>query len=536
MFVTANSAFRPGAAFGLTLVALVMAGPPVVADDQAGLVIRSTTRLVQMSVIALDKQGRPVLDLKKEDFEVFDNGRPCSLTVFVVETPDSAVRPQPLPHNTFTNQFARTTGARSGYAVIVLDWLNTLWSDQTRARQQVVQMLKRIEQHDRIALYVLDRRLKVINEFSDDAATLLEKLANLRGGPSDLLDVQRGPINDASVSAPSASSSMGPTGTGLSHPSNDFPDHEQAFQLDQRIQETLQAFQIIADHLTTVPGRKILIWVSAGFPLNIDSSGADSATRSQGDYAAQISRTIQKLNNANVAVYPVDARGLIVSSSAYHTIWTMKEFAARTGGLAWYNRNDLDAGVRNALDDIRFSYTIGFSPPEEAKYGSHKLRVKVRRAGVTLRYRDGYYLDEPGNSQVQDQRAEVARAMLSPVDSTAIPITVRAARNQDHLMSQMSLDAGSLDLALESGGWQGKLEFQACFQAPDGRRVGSVTTQVVEINMRPQTHDAALRNGLTFRVALPIPPDATALKLLVWDVRSGKIGTLSIPLKTIMQN
>ncbi len=84
-----------------------------------------------------------------------------------------------------------------------------------------------------------------------------------------------------------------------------------------------------------------------------------------------MSRSIQKLNNADVAVYPVDARGLIVSSSAYDTIWTMKEFASRTGGLAWYSRNDLDAGVRNALDDIRFSYTIGFSPPEEAKYGSH---------------------------------------------------------------------------------------------------------------------------------------------------------------------
>ena len=534
MFVTANSAFRPGAALVLSLVALVMAGPPVVADDQAGLVIRSTTRLVQMSVIVQDKQGRPVVDLKKEDFEVLDNGKLRPLTLFVVEAPGIAVQPQSVPHNTFTNQFARTTGARSGYAVIVLDWLNTPWSDQTRARQQVVQMLKRIEQNDRIALYVLDRRLKVINEFSDDRATLLEKIAKLRVDPGVLLDVQTGSVSDASVSMPGGPSSVGPTGP--SHPAFDLPKDEEVFQLDQRVQETLQAFQVIADHLATVPGRKILIWVSAGFPLNIDSSDVDVGIRSQGDYATQIGRTIQKLNNADVAVYPVDARGLTLGSSAYDTIWTMKEFASRTGGLAWYNRNDLDVGVRNALDDVRFSYTIGFSPPEEAKYGSHKVRVKVRRAGVTLRYRDGYYLDEPGNSQVQDQRAEVVRAMLSPVDSTAIPITVRAARKQDILMSQMSLDAGGLDLVLEADRWQGKLELQACFEAAAGRRIGSIITQVVEINMRPQTHDAALRNGLAFRVALPIPPDAAALKLLVWDVRSGKIGTLSIPLKMMMSN
>ena len=114
MMTPADSAFRLGAALGLTLVAFVMAGPPGVADDQAGLVIRSTTRLVQMSVIAEDKQGRPVVDLKGDDFEVFDNGKPCPITVFVVEAPGVAAQPQPVPHNTFTNQFVHATGARSG--------------------------------------------------------------------------------------------------------------------------------------------------------------------------------------------------------------------------------------------------------------------------------------------------------------------------------------------------------------------------------------------------------------------------------------
>jgi VWFA-related protein len=227
---TRSFAFIALLVLALSAAALAVATQSLAVDNQAGLVIRSTTRLVQMSVIAQDKQGRPVVDLKKEDFEVFDNGKPCPITVFVVEAPGIAAQPQPVPHNTFTNQFARTTGARSGYAVIVLDWLNTPWSDQARARQQVVQMLKRIEQNDRIALYVFDRRLKVINEFSDDRATLLEKLVKLRGDPSDLLDVQRAPIGDASVSGPGGPSSIGLT--GLSHLANDFPNDEQVFQLD----------------------------------------------------------------------------------------------------------------------------------------------------------------------------------------------------------------------------------------------------------------------------------------------------------------
>ena len=214
----------------------------------------------------------------------------------------------------------------------------------------------------------------------------------------------------------------------------------------------------------------------------------------------------------------------------------MTEFAERTGGLAWYDRNDLDLGMRNALDDIRFSYTIGFSPPEDASHGFHKVQVKVRRPSVSLRYREGYYLDETGDSHPRDQRTEVVQAMLSPVDSTTVPVTVRAVRKGDTLALLVSLDAGSLEVTCEGGRWQGKLEMQVRFTGTDGRQVGSVTSQVVELAMRQQTYDGVLRNGLVFHINLQIPPTATTLKQLVWDVRSGKIGTLSIPLKMVTEN
>jgi len=514
--------------------ALAVAAQSLAVDKQADLVIRSTTRLVQMSVVAQDKHGRPVVDLKKEDFQVFDKGKLRPITVFVVEAAGITSQPQSAPRDTFTNQFARTTGARSAYAVVLLDWLNTGWSDQARARQQVVQMLDRIERNDRVALYVLDRRLRVISEFGDNTATLLEKLATLRGDPIDWGEAPAASIYDASVS--SLGGALFPNSTGVSHPAAGSNKEEQMFLLDQRVRETLMAFQEIAAHLASVPGRKTLIWVSAGFPLKVLWSVADGAVPNERDYNAEIGRTIQKLNDADVAVYPIDARGLTASASAYDTIWTMKEFALRTGGLAWYNHNDLDVGMRNALDDIRFSYTIGFLPPEEASNGFHNVRVNVRRPGVSLHYREGYYLDEPSNSHPQDQRTEVVRAMASPVDSTAVPITVRAARNRDTLMLQISLDAGSLNFVREADRWQGKLEIQARFEAADGGQIGSITSKVVEFNMLPQTYGAALRNGLPFHIYLQIPPDATALKELVWDVRSGKIGTLSIPLKMVTEN
>ena len=273
----------------LSCVALAVAASSLAAEKQDELVIRSTSRLVQMSVVAQDKQGHPVADLEKEDFEVFDNGKPCPIKVFVVEAPGSSTQPRPLPRSTFTNQFARTTGARSGYAVILLDWLNTAWADQARARKQVVQMLQRIELNDKVALYVLDRGLRVVTDFGVDKATLLEKLAALRGDPRDLLEVQTPAIADASVSGsgPLAADFSKLTGQGMpaanvsapvpgmvppsghiatGEPQTALRKDEQVFFLDRRVHDTLLAFEEIANHLANVPGRKILIWVSAGSP------------------------------------------------------------------------------------------------------------------------------------------------------------------------------------------------------------------------------------------------------------------------------
>jgi len=520
---------------GLLFDAAILAAPQsLAANGQADAVVRSTTRLVQMNVIAQDKQGQPVTDLNKEDFQAFDNGKLCPVSVFVVESPGTASPLPPIRRDTFTNQFTRTTGARSAYAVVLLDWLNTGWSDQARARQQVIRMLRRIEPNDRIALYVLGQNLRVISDFGDDTARLLEKLAALRGDPQSRDGFPAAGIYDASVST--FDQGLFPSLAGTGRPANDSSKKEQMFFLGQRVRQTLAAFQEIAAHLTNVPGQKTLIWVSAGFPLTVLQSISDGALHDERNYNDKIEPVLQQLNNADVAVYPIDARGLTASPSAYDTIWTMKELAARTGGVAWYNRNDLDFGMRKDLDDIRFSYTLGFLPPAEAKPGFHRVQVKLRRIGVSLRYRDGYYLGELNNSSLEDRRTALARAMDSPVDSAAVPITVRAARSGDALRLHISLDAGKLSLHWEAGIWQGKLEIQELFSDAGGRWMGSAASNVVEIRMLPRTYDAALRDGLPFRITLPIPSHATTLKLLVSDVGSGKVGTLSIPLRQVTEN
>ncbi len=302
----------------VVLVLVVAVRSPAV-DKPEGLVIRSTTRLVQMSVVVQDEEGRPVTDLKKEDFEVLDNGKKRPISIFVAETPTIATTSHSLPPDVFTNQFAQTQGARSGYAVVLLDWLNTSWTDQAQSRQQAVKMLQKIGPDDRVSLCVLDRRLRVITDFTSDRSLLLKKLAALRGDSHELLDFGTASFSDVNISLSDQDRSerSRQIGAGLGN-------EEDAFLLVRRVLETLQAFEEIANHLANVPGRKTLIWVSTGFPSSINERVIEGTHPDESTYNSNIWRAIHALNNADVAVYSIDAEGFSSKPNAKIKIPTLE--------------------------------------------------------------------------------------------------------------------------------------------------------------------------------------------------------------------
>ncbi len=164
-----------------------------------------------------------------------------------------------------------------------------------------------------------------------------------------------------------------------------------------RVLDTLRAFGDIAEMLGRLPGRKSLIWLSNGFPMVLDGSVLASARPGELVFFDDIERALGKLNRADVAVYGIDAAGLSVLNRSWSG--TLEEFASRTGGTAFFARNDLDEGMRLAFEDMRTGYTLGFHVPENAAQGLHALQVRVNRPGVKLRYRESY--DWPGNGRVR---------------------------------------------------------------------------------------------------------------------------------------
>ena len=173
-------------------------------------------------------------------------------------------------------------------------------------------------------------------------------------------------------------------------------------------------------------------------------------------------KTITALNEANVAVNAVDERGLITHPRPPNAL---EEVAERTGGQAWYNRNDLDAGMAEVIETSRKTYTLGFYLADaERDNRFHSLGVRVDRAGVQLFHRQGYYAGDtelPASYQ-KAARGDAESALLNRVDSQGVGITARVDATpgtpRGTLNIRLNLEPGTLSLKEKPGGWTAKVE------------------------------------------------------------------------------
>ena len=141
------------------------------AQDQTP-VFNAETTLVEFTLIALDGDGNPVTDLKKEEIVVKDKGRPRDLALFRYEGGEQARIAPELPPGIFTNSSDLTPGVPRNVTAIVLDTLNTQPKDQTWVKAQALRYLGGLLGNTRVAVFLLSRDLTVLHDFSDNDESL----------------------------------------------------------------------------------------------------------------------------------------------------------------------------------------------------------------------------------------------------------------------------------------------------------------------------------------------------------------------------
>jgi VWFA-related protein len=332
------------------------------AAAQDDVVIRTTTSLVEVRVVAEDKHGKPIADLKKSDFQILDNGRPQPIRLFAAYRGPAGLT---APKAVGNDQSDGSSPTPSDYALILLDWLNTSHGNRIFVQEKVLQLLKNYQPRQRLAVFVLSRNNpRLLSDFTYDRDLLTYMVSRLSLDPEDNL----GPSHDESPFAG--------RGRGAQTPQADLAHEAALDKASRQTVDTSVALEKIADHMLHVPGRKALLWVTTGIPMVVGGSY----------YAAFIESALGRLNKADTAIYTIDARGLAFTPPSD----SLYEFARRTGGEIFYNRNDLDNCMRTALEDMAVSYTLGFHMSGDAKPGLHELQVRLKRPGVNLRYRESY--------------------------------------------------------------------------------------------------------------------------------------------------
>jgi VWFA-related protein len=470
---------------------------------------------------------------------------------------------------------------------MLLDALNTPFADQAYARRQMLEFVReQFKPGERIAVFTLTGRLNVSQDFTSDPQILYTALQHYRPQTRSLesstqpgTSAEPGPATAASTVTTLDASSQPPSDSGVDagvagfrggggasasaiiaaqEAIQAFEGAQVAYAKDQDAVLTLNALSSLARIMGGLPGRKTLIWVTGDLPFSFipedrtlsEAELAESLpsldTRRVGEHAAgnyaatfrqshaqEIRDVATRLASAQVAVYPVDARGLSIST-AIDSQETMREMARETGGRAYVNQNEIKVGVERAFADEAAAYTIGYYPENKKYDGKYRgIKVKVRRDGVEIQSRRGYYAIDPTQTKGYNAQQEVVSALGDAVPATFVAFSAQvkppsANSVQGKIGVTFLVDGHSLSAEDASGGKHLNVSMYATIYSPDGKMLDN-RHQLVDQTFDANTYEKILQQGLMLHMDLDAKAGNNQLRLAVQDARTGLVGTIVAP-------
>ena len=569
---------------------------PQTASSDSGKVVptvKSNVRLVLVDVVVTNSKGNAVTGLHTEDFEVLEDGKPQTISTFEEHhgAPPTQIKLPTLPPHVYTN-FPLTQTADS-VNVVLLDALNTPSRDQTYVHAQMIRYLKTIPSGTRVAIFTLASRLRMLQGVTTDSSELLAVLNRSKAGtqPSALLpsDVEKDANqrmidfmieNSAAPGSGKAPVSLAMAAVDPINAMKQFLGDSAAFQTEQRIGITLEALQQLARYLSSVPGRKNLIWFSGSFPVGIlpnpDQVDPFTVTAS---FEHDMRKTADLLTASQVALYPVAAEGL-ASDEANQANSTeigekrpslamrdqvknlqagaadrdsnhnaMQELAQDTGGQAFYNSNGLNDVLARVVNNGTRYYSLTYSPSNPTMDGKFRhIQVKLLKGKDTLAYRRGYYADDLATALAGGQKPDtdpllmlmgrnlpdysqiLYKIKVLPADPQPAPDAARIGSNTDMKgpFTRYGVDfaIAPQDLKLDpssDGGRHGGIEIVLLAYDREGKPLNFVVTKG-DVNLDPELWASVLQVGIQIHKEIDVPQEYVYLRTGIYDLRSNTAG------------
>ena len=517
--------------------------------------------VVLVRVVVRDSQGRTVGNLKKEDFQLFDNRREQAITNFVLEQPGTQVAEAEKTSDTKSSGVAKLP---ERFIAFLFDDIHLNASDMIRVRQAADHHLASLERTDRAGIFTTSGQ--GVLDFTDDHSLLHDALLRLQPRPiagsgfkdcpdvthymADLIQNRRDMQalqaatldaldcaydNDKTMMVPAQAMAQGAAASAL-------------IKGNHETQVALATLKDVVRKMSAMPGQRTVILVSPGF-INAEEKLEEndliqralrsniivSALDGRGLYADSGLGDISQ-KGAPIAPAPYEIQYRIAGASADEDI--MAELAEGTGGTFFHNNNDLEEGFRKLASAPEYYYLLGFSPQNlklDGRY--HSLKVNLKMPGkLSVQARRGYYAPKHIPDSAEQARQEIEEALFSQEEMHDLPVELhtqffKATESDAKLAVLAHLDVRRLHFNKVEGRNHNVVTVVSGLFDRNGQFIGA-NQKIITMRLRDETLEQKLQSGLTMKTSFDVKPGSYLVRLVVRDTEgeiSAENGAIEIP-------
>ncbi len=528
--------------------------------------------LVQVRVVVRDSQGKFVENLRREDFQVYDNNKPQTIAAFNMETPASHA---PLPVTQASAEGAESTpeavekaaaGLPQRFVALLFDDEHFSMEDAVTVRNAAGRLLGLLKPSDRVGVFTTSGQ--VSQQFTSSRELLNKSLLGivprsiLAGAghecpeigyyEADLIEIRHDDqalavaTADAVECAFNGDTTMTPQARAMAEAAA-----TQALVAgDSQTEYTYRHFEETIRRLSSMPGQRIMIFVSPGFILSTLAPGS--------------SDLIDRATRANIVVNTLDARGLYtpdlmgdiadpphdsIKAAGFKASYRVRtqgaqseilaELADGTGGTYFYDRNDLDKGFQEAGEAPGVSYLLAFSPQNLKLDGRfHVLKVTLtNKQKFNIQARRGYYAPRTIADPNEQAKQEIEEALFSQDEIHDLPLELQTQFfKKDQTGARVAvlthLDLKGLRFRKAEGRNNDNLTVATAIFDENGNLVAG-GEKIVEMRLMDTTVDRLGRSGLTVKSSFDIKPGTYLVRQVVRDAEGAQMaarnGAVVIP-------
>ncbi|MGB7848458.1 MAG: VWA domain-containing protein [Candidatus Acidiferrum sp.] len=551
---------------------------PEVSSKDTGTTFKLRVNLVQVRVVVRDRKGNLVEGLKREDFQLYDQGKLQTVSTFGVETPKSrqerAEAAAKTQQETSEESGTEKVALPERFVALVFDDIHLNMTDAMFVRKSAKALVESMTATDRMGLFGTSEQLK--REFTSDKGELEQALQGVVPRP------KMGKINEV-TNCPDVTHYMADQSINKNDQTVLAVVTEETlqcqFQGDTRqlqaagmmaqsaLQQeliagdtdnefTYRALEDVMRRLAAMPGERILVLASPGFLLStqfLDEMGI-----------------IDRANRSSIVINTVDARGLYTPdvlgdiaspqtttyrTAGYKTTYRVQEqsenayvladFSNGTGGTFFHNSNDLEGGLKRAAAAPEVSYILGFSPQNQKMDGRyHSIKVSMVKRDkekdkekYDIQARRGYYAPKKVNDPQEEAKQEIAEAVFSQDEIHELPLDLQTQyfKTGDvgvHLSVVSRIDLKGIHFRKADGRNFDNLTVATVIFDENGNYITG-GEKVLEMRLLDTTYDRMSRTGLTMKSSFDVKPGKYLVRQVIRDSEGAQMaarnGAVVIP-------